>query len=81
MSNSRSGHDISTSESSKTTDVTKHHTLVEVELRHNRWKGVCETCEKYERIKPIWSLSFATKDDHSNSLDTFSLDFEKKLHT
>ncbi|CAF1689465.1 unnamed protein product, partial [Adineta ricciae] len=33
MSNSRSGDDTSTSESSKTTDVTKHHTLVEVELR------------------------------------------------
>ncbi|CAF0989600.1 unnamed protein product [Adineta ricciae] len=47
----------------------------------NRWKGVCEKCEKYERIKPIWSMSFATKDDHSNSLDTFLLDFEKKLHT
>lgn len=27
----------------------------------NEWKGVCEKCEKYERIKPIWSLPFATK--------------------
>jgi hypothetical protein len=42
------------------TQLDKKCSSCEYSDKENEWKGVCRKCKQYERIKPIWSIPFAS---------------------